>query len=301
MITREEALERTQGAIKEHGLDALVAASPANVRYTAGTSFMTQRTVPDRLALVSMTASGEPVFIYCAIEEGHAQGESWLSRLRGYTEFAEKPVEVLAEVLREQGAADGRIGVEERYLVHRDHELLRRALPTAQLIAADEIFDHMRAIKTPSEVKLLGDAARETDAAIRAAFSSVAAGMTEREVAEKMLEEGRSRGGEKLLHQVLATGGNGFKTHAEPGDTPLQPGDVLRTDFGMTWSGGYNSDIGRTAFVSPLRPHQKELYRKLEEVHQAVIAAMQPGVPVSEVYAMCRLQFSRVGADFRMP
>ncbi len=49
---------------------------------------------------VSITAASELSFIYRLIEEGHARSESWISSLRGNVEFAEKPMEILAEVLR---------------------------------------------------------------------------------------------------------------------------------------------------------------------------------------------------------
>lgn len=64
MITREQALERSRAALADRGLDALVASSPENVCYTAGTSFLSQRLIPDRLALVAVTAERDPVFVY---------------------------------------------------------------------------------------------------------------------------------------------------------------------------------------------------------------------------------------------
>lgn len=300
MITREVALRKARQAIVDHRLDALVAASPANVYYTAGTSFMTMKSIPERLGVVSITADGEPAFIYCTIEEGHAKGESWLKNLVGYTEFADRPVEVLARVLREQGAADGRIGLEKRYLVARDFEALQALLPKAELVGADAIFDRMRAIKTSAEIKTLGDAALKTDTAIRAAFAQATVGMTERRIAEVMVNHCKALGGEKVSFQVLAAGSNGFKIHAEPTDTALKAGDILRTDFGMTW-GYYLSDMARTAFVGTVTPRQTELYRTLEAVHQEVIAAMMPGVKASDLYRRCVEGFRARGIEFRLP
>ncbi len=77
-----------------------MAISPCNVGYAVGTSFLTLKTIPGRLCIVSITAASELSFIYRLIEEGHARSESWISSLRGNVEFAEKPMEILAEVLR---------------------------------------------------------------------------------------------------------------------------------------------------------------------------------------------------------
>ena len=70
MITREVALDRVRQPLRDQHLDALVAASPWNVHYTAGTSFLTQRTIPERLGMVVALPEREPIFVYCTIEEG---------------------------------------------------------------------------------------------------------------------------------------------------------------------------------------------------------------------------------------
>ncbi|HUY74679.1 MAG TPA: Xaa-Pro peptidase family protein [Candidatus Dormibacteraeota bacterium] len=301
VIDRESSLTKARDAIGNAGLDALVAASPANFYYLTGTSFLSQRTIPERLGAVSVTRSGEPVLVYCTIEEGHARQESWISDIRGYTEFKDTPVDVLAGVLREQGVERGQIGIEMRFISARDYERLRHDLPEAKIVAADSLFDRMRAIKTLGEIELLGAAALATDESIRAAFERSSVGVTEREIGDIMQAECRSRGGEQLIHLVLATGENGFKVHAAPGNTKLERGGVLRTDFGMSWGGRYFSDIARTAFVGPLQPWQGNTYGKLEAGHQAVITAMRPGVKASELFRICAAEYERSGLDFKMP
>jgi Xaa-Pro aminopeptidase len=300
VLTREIVLSKVERALAEHHLDALIAASPWNVKYCAGTSFFTQRTIPERLALVAMLPGQEPVFIYCSIEEEHARGESWMHELRGYTEFAEQPIAVLADVLRELGAGSGRIGIEKRFLVTRNFEELRQALPSAEIVDADSIFDRMRAIKTPDEIEYLAQAAMWTDEAIRDAWEQARTGETEREIGDRMIAGTRRHGATGVVHIVLATGLNARKAHAEPGDTRLEPGGVLRTDFGVFW-GSYVSDLARTGFVHPVQPRQVDTYKALEEVHQTVIASMVRGTRAKDVYTLCRDEFARRGLDFNMP
>jgi Xaa-Pro aminopeptidase len=300
MLTRDAVLEKVERAMAERQLDALIAASPWNVKYCAGTSFFTQRTLPERLGIVAMTRGNEPVFIYCTIEEGHAKGESWLRAFRGYTEFAERPIAVLAEVLRERGVERGRIGIEKRFLVTKNYEELRQALPEAEIADADPLFDRMRAIKTPDEIAWLGQIARWTDEAIGDAWEQARTGESEREIGERMIAGTRERGATGVVHLVLATGPNAHKAHAEPGETRLEPGGVLRTDFGVLW-GSYISDLARTAFVHPARKKQIDTYKALEEAHQATIAAIVPGALASDIYAVCRAACERRGLTFTMP
>jgi Xaa-Pro aminopeptidase len=247
-----------------------------------------------------MTRGHEPVFIYCTIEEGHAKGESWLREFRGYTEFAEQPIAVLADVLRERGVDSGRIGIEKRFLVTKNYEELQQALPAAEIVDADPIFDRMRAIKTPEEIAWLGQTALWTDEAIGNAWAQARTGESEREIGDRMIAGTRDRGASGVVHLVLSTGPNAHKAHGEPGDMRLEPGGVLRTDFGVLW-GSYISDLARTAFVHPARPQQIDTYKALEEAHQTVIAAMVPGARASDIYALCRDACQQRGLTFTMP
>lgn len=300
MITRNEALDKAQAALKTHQLDALVAVSPWNVRYLAGTAFMTQRAIPDRLALVVVTPNQEPTFIYCSIEEVQARHDSWLTQLRGYREFAEDPIAILAHTLRSLGGAEGRIGLEMRYLVAEFADDLRRRLPGSALVAADAIFDRMRVVKTPGEIDHLARVALSLDTAIRTAFANAHPGMTEVAVAERLKNEAVAAGADEVPFMVLASGPRTFTAHGLPSATPLVAGDIIRTDVVTSW-GGYVGDIARTAFVAPLQPGQADTYQKLAAIQQTVIDAMRPGVRVCDLYHLCDHEFARHGLPFTMP
>lgn len=300
MITREIALARAQQIIASQKLDALVVASPWNVRYLAGTYFLTQKVIPDRLALVVVTPNAEPSFIYCSIEDASAQDESWLDDLRGYTEFVDRPMHVLADQLRARGIATGRIGIETDYLVSTHSAELRAELPQADFVAAQGWVDKARMIKTPEEIAWLGKTTLATDAAIRAAFAATQIGEPQFNVGDRMVAHARRSGADGLQHLVLATGDTAFKVHAVPDITPLKAGVPLRVDFGMTWH-GYLSDIARTAFLAPLQPRQADTYRRLEAVQQTVIASLRAGTRACDAYALCAKAYASQGLPFGMP
>src|SRR5690606_801353 len=139
----------------------------------------------------------------------------------------------LADVLREKGAAGGRVGIEKRFLVAKFYDALQELVPDAELVEADGIFDRMRAVKTPEEIALIARAAYVTDDAIRIAFESAKIGATERAIGDRMVAETRAQGAQGLSHLIVATGENARKAHPETGDTRLEPGGIVRTDFGM--------------------------------------------------------------------
>ena len=63
----------------------------------------------------------------------------------------------------------------------------------------------------------------------------------------------------------------------------LAPGDLIRFDLGCVYQ-GYRSDISRTAVLG--RPSDKQLryYNAARDGEIAAIAAMKPGVPVSQIF-----------------
>ena len=104
-------VQEFQRSLGESGLDAVVAVSQPNVFYTSGAYILTQVSIPDRLAMTVLPASGDDALLVCNIEESLARQESWIDDVRSYVEFAEAPFGIigletsLALSLRGLGAA----------------------------------------------------------------------------------------------------------------------------------------------------------------------------------------------------
>jgi Xaa-Pro aminopeptidase len=90
---------RLASAIADVGLDAVVATSPENTLYLTGANILTQRLLPERIALVLWPRAGEPVFIICIIEERLTRQTSRIPDIRTYHEFRESPIDVLHRAL----------------------------------------------------------------------------------------------------------------------------------------------------------------------------------------------------------
>ena len=294
-IPREVALKRARDAIADNRLDALVASSHASTFCLAGTNFVSQRALQERLALVVVEAGGDPVFIVERSEADEARARSWVADIRIYREFAEDPIDVLASVLRELGVSEGRIGIEKDMMSARHSQLLRKACPKAVLVDADPILQHMRAIKTSEEVHILGELALNTIRAIHSAFKAAKIGDSERQVGERMKAAAREMGLHEYSHLILGTGANALKAHHEPDDTKLSPSTILRVDMGLM-DRGYTSDVARTVIVGPPLPHQIETYKKLEAIFGNVVEAMRPGALASDIYRVYLKACERYGA-----
>jgi Xaa-Pro aminopeptidase len=288
-------IDRFRQALAKSEFDVVIAVSPENTWYLSEAMIDTQRTLLERLAVVVWAKSGQPVYIVCTNEQIQARRDSWIGDLRGYVEYKESPMDLAARAVTELGAADGTVGIELRYLNARYYEELRRLLPRARFVAAERFLGHVRAVKTPDEVRRMEAAAQATDRAIRTAFEAARPGMTEKQVGATMTYELLMNGAEVQAFQVLAAGTNSCATHHRAGEYVLQDGDLMRTDFGGVFSGGYYSDLARTICVGTPSARQLDLYARIWEEHERLIAMMRPGLACSELYRSHRAEWEARG------
>ena len=245
--------------LDQSGLDAIIAVSLENVAYLTGTWIVTQRLIPDRLALVLWPRQGEPAFVLCKGEDVAAKDDCRISDMRTYKEFHTSPVDLLADAVTEKGLSGGHLGVERRSMPTAYFEQLRERLPDARFDDCAGLLDQARMVKTPEEIEALAAAAQATERAIRMAFEEAKADDTEKDVADNMAAKLRANGADLLNFMFLGTGTRSFEWHARPGGTSLRPGHLVHTDVGGSFT-GYWSDVARTVVVGKPSAKQQELY-----------------------------------------
>jgi Xaa-Pro aminopeptidase len=282
------------------GLDAVVATSYENLTYLSGAYIFTQRTIPTRMSAILLTADGDATYIFCSIEEIQIRDYTWIQDLRGYREFAEDPMDMLAAVLREKKLDGKRVGLERRFLGADHVAKLEREGARATYVDTSEYFKTLRMIKTPAEIALLERAATTTRKAVEAAFAAARPGDTEKKVANNIVHHLFDQGCDETAFITLATAKNGSRAHHLPDATPLEAGHVVRTDLGGFFT-GYYSDLARTYVVGEPTREQADTYRKLRRIYDEIIGQMTVGRPINELYETCRKGFEREGLAFFMP
>src|SRR4051812_18072287 len=88
--TRADAvgdLRALQAAIDGSGFDAVVAATPENVRYASDVFIPTQRNIRHRPAYVLWPVGQDPLFVIAENEQGRVRRGSWIQRTACYREF----------------------------------------------------------------------------------------------------------------------------------------------------------------------------------------------------------------------
>ena len=295
-----DIVNRMDAALAASGLDAVVASSMENVFYLTGAWIDTQKAIPDRLALVVWPRTGSPVLIVCTIEESLARRDSRIRDIRGYVEFQTSPIAALADVLRELGLAQARIGFERNHMVARYYDEMRSMLPQVKWKGGDRLLDEVRMIKSEDEQTLLAKGALANDGVIWDAFQKAKAGVTEKEIGDWMQMELLARGSSGGILLVMGAGDAAGLAHPYPRPRALQSGEVLRVDFVGLFD-GYTSDLARTMVVGEASAWQRDNYARLWDVQQQTIAALRPGVRASDVYQLCANAARKAGLDFNMP
>ncbi len=291
---KDEIVGKLEEAMAEHGLDALVATSPENVAWASGAAPPSQKTVRSRLAAAIVPQTGDSELVAIALEGPVVRTQSRLDGLRLYEEFVEDPVLVFADSLKQRGLEEGVLGVEQTHLSHADYTKLAEALPAARLVRADELFEELRMVKTPSEIEAIRDIGAAAERIAGQVCESFGAGSSEREIANFVAERYAEAGGDGLTMLVVGSGPRSAAVNAPPTDRRLEPGDMLRLDIIGT-KARYHSDVARTAVVGQPSGEQQHVYDLLHGVHRRCLDALRPGALTSDVYAIYREAMDEAG------
>ncbi len=217
-----------------------------------------------------------------------------------YTEAAEETVsgaEVLtvskgrgyADLINEFTDAHGikTLGIEDNYLTLEEYEGLKKALH-ARLVPAGKLVSGLRAAKDEEELSRMLEAQRITDEAFTEICAFIRPGMTEAEIAAKLVYEMLRRGAQRVsFDPIVASGPNGSKPHAIPGERQVRKGEFITMDFGCVY-GGYCSDMTRTVALGEIDEDKRRVYETVLAAQKAGIAASRAGIPGKDIDAAAR-------------
>jgi Xaa-Pro dipeptidase len=272
----EARLALVRAELRRHDVDVLVAFHPSSVTWLSG-FFSTAYLL---FACVIVPVEGEPTVV-CRDNE-----EYWLERTGAFErrvlwEDGEAPAVVLVRALREAGAADARIGVENAYPYGPAlGEAVRVALPGASVVdLGDEIVAAHREIKSPAEVDYIRAAARAVEAGMRAGVRAAAAGVSEREIAAAISGALILGGSDVAGPGPMGSGERAEHLHAAYEDRTLVSGDTLTLEVdGCVRQ--YYARFFRTVKIGRATPAERRLAERLIALQEAAWAEVGDGRPV---------------------
>ena len=175
------------------------------------------------------------------------------------------------------------LAIEENVMRVAELRLLESSASHLRFKHAEPLLATMRVRKDAAEIDKMRRAVTITEGALAAVLPEVCAGMSERRIADRLTAELRQRGAHGMAFDTaVLSGPNSALPHGEPGDRPLQAGDLLLLDFGVTID-GYASDITRTVAIGEISPELRQVYEVVRRANEAGRAASQPGIEIQEV------------------
>ncbi len=186
------------------------------------------------------------------------------------------------------------VGFESGEMTVDAHRRYAQELPCI-LTPAQTLLDDLRAAKDEEELDIMRRAQEITDEAFKAILNFIRPGLTEREIAARLVYELMRRGGEKMsFDPIVAAGPNGSRPHAVPGDQVVDTGMFITMDFGCKVE-GYCSDMTRTVALGQPTEEMEKVYAAVLAAQKAGINAARAGVTGREVDEAARRSWRRRG------
>ncbi|MFC2167232.1 M24 family metallopeptidase [Acidobacteriota bacterium] len=282
-ITNQERLERIEKAkrlMAENSIEAIYMESGSSMFYFTGVTWGNS----ERMFALVIPKNGEVAWICPAFEldRAHEKIPSGTD-IRTWEEH-ESPYKRVAEILRDRGIQNGKIGFEERVRFFLFNGLKKEA-PHLEYVSADPITIGCRVIKSPAEIALMQKANDITITAYKASIQQLEKGMT----------SGDFRTISSAAHTALGANGGIGAQIAEASANPhgsikrieLKEGDIVLMDGGCNIE-GYRSDISRTIVFGEPNQRQREMWNLAKKAQTAVFNTAGLGVPCEDADAAAR-------------
>jgi len=275
-------LGQCQKLMSEKGIDVVFLGPGPNMYYLSG--FLEESS--ERLLALIVPQSGDPLFIVPELYQEQVRSFSWVEDLTAWKDD-EDPKALLSNtmwrILKRQAtiAVDTRMW--SRFLI-----MLLAAAPDARYEDAGSVMYELRIRKSSHEIELMDKAAEIADAAFTETIEECRAGMTEHEVAAKIVYELRRLGADGVAFEpVVGSGPNAALPHYRSGDRRLQRGDFVVLDYGCLYR-GYSSDITRTIAIGMCDAEREKVYSVVRSAQEEAYQRTLTGIEAQSVDKVAR-------------
>ncbi len=286
-----DKLENLQAALRERQINCLALIPGPNLHYMTGLDFH----LMERPIAGFFPAEGAPTFVLPGLELSRFERAVPFEAQAFTYEDGESPQDAFCRAMMALPEIQ-QIAVEYLQMRVVELKLIQRHVPTAFMLNADPVMDQLRVVKSAEEIAQIRAAIAISEAALNDVIADIQPGISEREIANRLLMAQLNRGGGPVPFEPLVQSGpNAADPHGAPGDRLIRSGEMLLIDFGTT-SGGYASDITRTFMVGESPPeHFREVYEAVKAANAAGRAAAKPGVPCQVVDQATRAVIEEAG------
>jgi len=259
------------------------------VRYFTG--FLTQFwQSPTRPWFLLVPREGKPIAVVPGIGAPLME-RTWIDDVRTWESPrpGDEGVSLVAEVLREIGAADGDIGLPmgpetTLRMPLDDYRHLGELLPAASFVDATRLVRSLRMIKSEAEVAKIAHVCGIAADAFESIPTWVRAGQPLDEVFRRFKIALLERGADDVAYLVGASAPGGYDdVISPPGPRPLAAGDILMLDTGALYD-GYFCDFDRNYAIGHADDAARRAYDTLYRATEAGLAAARPGATCADLF-----------------
>ena len=195
-------------------------------------------------------------------------------------------------LIEEDGAK--KVALEDKTLTYAEFMSWSTALH-ATAVRLEDGVESLRMMKEDTEVEKIVAAQRIAEQALEEVLNDIKIGVTEKEIAARILYLMLHYGAEdKSFDPIVVSGPNGSLPHGVPSEKPIQAGEFVTMDFGCKF-GGYCSDMTRTVAVGHVTEEMETVYNTVLKAQLAGIAAAKAGVTGAAVDGAARQVIADAG------
>ena len=287
---RRERLEKTQAAMANADMGAMLLTDTIMIRYVTGLSVMPLWTATNLAHYVLVPIEGSPIiFEYSKallrVDHLWEQGRPahhWQARFADQMadEISDQSVAEIVDMLRQWGVADATLGIDR--LDYIGFNALQKA--GIRLGDADGPLQKARNIKTVDEIELMRQSAAIAEVAMYDFEQAIRPGVTENELLAIFWHRMLAMGGEWCFCRLIASGHKTNPWFQEAGHKMVRPGDLVGIDTDMIGPEGYACDFSRTFLCGDRATDvQKDAYKVAHEFTERLAEICKPGASFHDI------------------
>ena len=281
-----DRLSRAAQAAADAGIDALLVAPGADLRYLVGYDALPL----ERLTCLVVPATGNPFLVVPGLEQHAAEVSGAPDHVSLITHReTDDAFRLLSERLNDAlGRAPMSVGVSDRMWAQQVLRF-RDVLGDADQCLAGDVLRPLRLRKLPDEISSLRSAGAAIDRVHARMGEWLRPGRTEAEVARDIADAILAEGHASVNFTIVGSGPNGASPHHHVSNRVIEAGDPVVIDIGGTMPDGYCSDCTRTYVAGSQAPGDfAAYYDVLLAAQLASVAHVRPGVTAHSVDAAAR-------------
>jgi len=272
----QERLQRCLQLMKAAGIDVLILAKPANMRYLTGDG---------RLCAYAMITKDLKVAM--GVPQTDIEDVTRLAYFDHIVGFEDEVglIHSVAHYFKDFGITKGVVGLEYAFLPAPRMGMFTHPHAKPEGVEPKDctpLMSALRLVKDSEEIELMREAGKAAEAGMKAAIASIKQGVTESQVAAEAEYAMRQAGADDFYRTYVSSGLRTNIAHGLPTQKMLEKNDLVMIDVHPVVN-GYCSDLCRTVCVGKSTEQQQSAYDLYVRALETAIVQVKVGADMAAI------------------